>query len=258
MKDSNIVLSLLVITVALVVLPGLVPKRSSSQYPLSVAYTQTQSIPEEFMDIKDVRERKQYLIDILLPLVLKANSTVSRQRRSLEHIKKTSLWLTRKEEHLIQELAEEYRVEPGDYKIMVEELLKRVDILPVSLVLAQAAIESGWGTSRFAREGNNLFGLRSLSGRGMVPKERDQGQVFKVSRFKDLQSSIDYYLWTINTHPMYEELRQIRSTSPYPYDPSVIAQGLRNYSEAGDEYVQMIIWLIEYNNLQEYDSYTLE
>ena len=141
---------------------------------------------------------------------------------------------------------------------MVEELLLRVDVLPNSLILAQAAIESGWGTSRFALEGNNLFGLRSLSGYGMVPKERNQGKVFKVSRFKDLQSSIDYYLWNINSHPKYDELRQIRSSETYPYDPFNLARGLYHYSEIGEEYVQMVIWLIEYNNLQEYDSYRLE
>lgn len=258
MRDPNIVLSLLIITVALVVLPGMVPERSSARYTASIAYTHTQSIPQDFPDIRDVRARKQYLIDILLPLVLKANSKVAYVRTSLERIKKTSFWFSRKEKYLIEGLAKKYRVETGDYKTMVDELLMRVDVLPVSLVLSQAAIESGWGTSRFVLEGNNLFGLRTLSGDGMVPKERDQGKVFKVSRFKDLQSSIDYYLWTINTHPKYEELRQIRSTNSYPYDPALLAKGLRHYSQIGEEYVQMIIWLIEYNNLQEYDSYRLE
>jgi Bax protein len=258
MKDSGIVLSLLVLTVALVVLVGMVPEGSRASYESTVEYLDTPSIPDDFLDIQDARARKQYLIDILLPLVLKANKKISRQRRTLESIKKTAYWFSAKEKRVVDELAGKYRVEGGDYRTMVDELLLRVDVLPNSLILAQAAIESGWGTSRFALEGNNLFGLRTLSGRGMVPKDRDDGKAFKVSRFKDLQSSIDYYLWNINSHPKYEELRQIRSRQTYPYDPFKLAQGLRHYSEIGEEYVQMVIWLIEYNNLQEYDSYTLQ
>lgn len=257
MKNTDIVLAVLVITVALVVMPGMVAEHSPPENALSVEYIQTPSLPETFFEIQDVPKRKQCLIDILLPLVLKANSKVLQMRRSLEHIKNTPLWLTEKEKRLIEKLAEEYRVEPGSYKDMVDELLIRVDVLPASLMLAQAAVESGWGTSRFVREGNNLFGLRSLSGYGMVPKERSQGKSFKVSRFKDLQASIDFYLWTINTHKKYEELRKIRSTSPYPYDPVVIAEGLRHYSEKGDEYVETIVNLMDYNNLRQYDFYTL-
>ena len=95
----------------------------------------------------------------------------------------------------------------------MQELLKRVNVLPVSLILAQAAIESGWGTSRFCLEGNNIFGLRTSSGYGMVPKGRRSEEEFTVSVFNDLQSCIDYYMWNINTNPQYEELRYIRSLS---------------------------------------------
>jgi len=258
MKDSGIVASLLVITVALVVLPGMVPDQSLASYEATIEYINTPSIPEAFRDIKDARARKQYLIDILLPLVLEANKKVSTLHKSLIRIKKTRYWFSDKEKRLVDELAAKYRVEKGDYTAMVEELLLRVDVLPNSLILAQAAIESGWGTSRFVREGNNLFGLRTKSGQGMVPKQQDQGKAFTVSRFKDLQSSIDYYLWNINSHPKYDELRRIRGSEPYPHDPFKLVQGLRHYSEIGDEYVQMVIWVIEYNNLQEYDSYRLE
>ncbi|MBN2298115.1 MAG: glucosaminidase domain-containing protein [Deltaproteobacteria bacterium] len=221
-------------------------------------YTYTPSIPDEFLEIQDAGERKQYLLTILLPLVLKANKEIESERRLVMRIKRTWLWLSKKEKRLLGKLAKKYKVDTGDYDAMVEELLMKVDVLPPSLVLAQAAIESGWGTSRFAVDGNNLFGLRTLSGEGMVPRQQDEGRVFKVSQFDDLQSSIDYYLWNINTHPKYEELRQIRSGSPYPYDPLLLAYGLRHYSEMGDEYVERLISLIEYNRLQDYDAVGLE
>jgi Bax protein len=258
MKNSAVVSTILVISVALVILPGMAPKPSHTINEDTTSYTHIPSIPEEFLDIDDIRERKQYLIDILLPLVLKANDKIAEQREALMRIKKSSYWFSKKEKLFLEKLARKYRVEKGEYDNMVEDLLVRVDVLPVSLVLAQAAIESGWGTSRFAIEGNNLFGLRTLSGNGMVPMQQDQGKVFKVSMFKDLQSSIDYYLLNINSHPKYKELRQIRAQSSFPYNSIELAQGLRHYSEMGYEYVERVIWLIEYNHLQSYDTYRLE
>jgi Bax protein len=258
MKNSTVVSSILVISVALVILPGMVPKRSQVIYESTTPYTHIPSIPEEFLDINDIRERKQNLIDILLPLVLKANEKIVKQREALMSIKKSSYWFSKKEKKFLEKLAKEYKVDKDEHDDMVEDLLVRVNVLPVSLVLAQAAIESGWGTSRFALEGNNIFGIRTESGNGMVPKQQDQGKVFKVSMFKDLQSSIDYYLWNINSHPKYKELRQIRSRSSFPYNSIDLAHGLRHYSEIGYEYVERVIWLIEYNHLQSYDTYRLE
>jgi len=260
MKDNAVVFSFLVLSVFLSLMPGMIPQSedASRRDTGSVKYTHTPSIPGEFLRIRDTGARKEYLIGMLLPMVLKSNCDIAAERRLLKRIKKTRWWLSGKEKRLLKMLAAKYRVEAGDYNTMTEELLVKVDVLPPSLVLAQAAIESGWGTSRFAVDGNNLFGLRTPSGPGMVPKEQDEGKVFRVSRFDDLQSNIDYYLWTINTHPKYEELRLIRSGLPCPYDPILLAGGLRHYSETGGRYVKKIIRIIEYNGLQAYDAVDLE
>lgn len=260
MKDNGVVFSFLILSVILTIVPGMIPQGEEMprQYDVSVRYTNTPCIPEEFLRIHDTSSRKEYLLGILLPLVLKSNSEVATERRKLKRIKTTRWWMSRKEKQVLKRLADKYKVETDDCTAMMEELLVKVDVLPPSLVLAQAAIESGWGTSRFAVHGNNLFGLRTPSGEGMVPRLQDEGKVFRVSRFDDLQSNIDYYLWTINTHPKYEELRHIRSESSYPYDPLVLAGGLRHYSETGDNYVKKLISIIEYNGLQGYDSVGLE
>jgi Bax protein len=223
-----------------------------------IEYHYTESLPEKLIELEDVQERKQCLIDTLLPLVLKSNETILQQRAFILGIKQRMPLITVRERRTLESLAEMYMVETGTDEHMIEELLMRVDILPVSLILAQAAIESGWGTSRFCLEGNNVFGLRTLSEYGMDPKERDHEKAFRVSVFNDLQSCIDYYIWTINTNAKYEELRRIRSMSLRPYDSLTLARGLRYYSEMGSEYVKKVEALISYNDLKAFDDYRLQ
>ena len=233
------------------------PRAVPDQSP-SIEYQYTASMPDQLAQIDDVQERKQYLIEILLPLVLRANGAIRNQRLVIEHIRQRLPYLTSQEKETLISFARVYLVESNSYEMMVQELLKRVNVLPVSLIIAQAAIESGWGTSRFCIKGNNIFGLRTPSGYGMVPKERDSDKEFTVSVFDDLQSCIDYYMWNINTNPQYEELRYIRSLSQPPYDSFALAQGLRNYSQMGIEYVRRVELLISYNTLKSYDDYRLQ
>ncbi|HQJ10101.1 MAG TPA: glucosaminidase domain-containing protein, partial [Deltaproteobacteria bacterium] len=143
-------------------------------------------------------------------------------------------------------------------RTMLDELITRVDVLPASLVLAQAAIESGWGTSRFAIEGNNIFGIRNSRGSGMIPRERGPECSFALSTFDTLQSCIRFHLWNINSHPEYEHLRKIRTRGCSPYNPIELAQGLNTYSEMGYKYVNKVVNTIERCNLQTYDSYELK
>jgi Bax protein len=140
---------------------------------------------------------------------------------------------------------------------MIDELLARVDVLPPSLVLAQAAIESGWGRSRFAAEGNNVFGLRGSRGRGLIPRGRGPYEKHTVRAFSSLQSCIDFYMWNINTNPEYEDLRQIRRQRQSLCDPIELAQGLKTYSEMGCDYVDDVVELIRNNNQTLYDRYRL-
>jgi Bax protein len=223
----------------------------------AIEYYYMKRLPERLLSLDDVGERKQYLIDTLLPLILKSNESILQQRSVVEHLKQSLPLLSPEEKQILNSMAEYYMVEPGPSDRMIEELLKRVDVLPVSLILAQAAIESGWGSSRFCYEGNNIFGLRTLSGCGIVPKDRDRKETYRVSVFDDLQSCIDYYIWTINTNPKYDELRRIRSMSLSPYDSLSLTRGLKYYSEMGNEYVKRVDEIISYNGLKIYDEYRL-
>lgn len=130
------------------------------------------------------------------------------------------------------------------------ELLSRVDILPMSLIMAQAAIESSWGTSRFAREGNNLFGIWTWSPQGILPLARDEGKQHRVARYESTLDSMRKYLLTLNRHYAYENLRKIRSQT---LDPQYLAEGLMHYSERRMEYVDDIRRLISSNRLARYD-----
>lgn len=224
----------------------------------AIEYQYTASLSDQFTRTHDVQERKQLLIEILLPLALHSNEKVARQRLVVEQLKQKLPYLSPDDIDALNALARMYLVEAPSHEKMIQELLLRVNVLPVSLVLAQAAIESGWGTSRFSIEGNNIFGLRTDSGFGMVPRARGGGERFAVSVFEDLQSCIDYYIWTINTNPHYAELRYIRSQGRYPYDSYSLAQGLENYSELGQDYVRKVEQLISYNALKGYDEYRLE
>lgn len=225
---------------------------------MTIHYQYTASLPERLGQIQDAQERKQCLIEILLPLALKANETILKQRLLIEEFRRKQTNLTNEEKKTLAALADLYMVEPGSTGEMIQELLRRADVLPVSLILAQAAIESGWGTSRFSLEGNNIFGLRTPTGIGMIPVSRSASESHAVSEFDDLQSCIDYYLWNINTNPQYEELRHIRSLTDGPYDAYALAQGLRNYSEQGGEYIRKVEKLISCNALKYYDDYRLQ
>ncbi|HVN70584.1 MAG TPA: glucosaminidase domain-containing protein [Desulfomonilia bacterium] len=233
------------------------PRSLPYQSP-SIEYQYTASLPDRLARIDDVQERKQYLIEILLPLVLRGNERVLQQRLIIENLSKKLTYLTPLEKQTLISYARMYMVESDSYQGMAQELLKKVNVLPVSLVLAQAAIESGWGTSRFCIQGNNIFGLRTPSRFGMVPRERRSDEDFTLSVFNDLQSCVDYYIWNINTNPQYKQLRYIRSLSQPPYDSFALAQGLRNYSELGIKYVRRVELLISYNALKSYDDYRLE
>lgn len=223
-----------------------------------IEYDATTSVPEEIVRIGSGDERKTLLIETLLPLVLKANKEIMSQRDELVRIKKTSFYLTLKEIRFIEDLAVFYKVEAEDHRKMIDELLLKVDVLPTSLVIAQAAIESAWGTSRFALKGNNIFGIKTSSGNGMIPKDRRPEDTFTVSTFDDLQTCINFFIWNINTRPEYENLRHIRAKASFPYDSLELAKGLHLYSEIGYAYVDKVKSLIVQNDLRAYDSYRLK
>ncbi len=164
------------------------------------------------------------------------------------------------EQETLDELALQYRLQDSELSPvdLVDELLVRVDIIPVSLALAQAATESAWGTSRFAREGNNIFGQWCFDeGCGLVPGQRADDASHEVKSFATVEASIRAYLRNLNTNPSYAYLRELRAQmrmKDKPLDSRALAQGLLRYSERGHVYISEIHDIIRINDLLSRDS----
>ncbi|AWL11172.1 Protein bax [Saliniradius amylolyticus] len=224
----------------------------------------SQSVPSapDFTQYEAGEERKQVFFNYFLPLVREHNATI-RERRSQIQQWADSQELSWWDERTLNEWLEMYRVEdfdpeqPDDW----QRLLRKVDIVPPSLALAQAANESAWGTSRFARKANNYYGQWCFSdGCGLVPQSRDAGANHEVAAFDSPQQSVQRYMLNLNRHHAYQELRQIRAqlrAKDKPITGLVLAEGLQSYSERGQEYIDELRSMIRYNELDEYDHQNL-
>ncbi|MFO7763059.1 MAG: glucosaminidase domain-containing protein [Wenzhouxiangellaceae bacterium] len=210
----------------------------------------------DFAAIEDLSERKQAFFEFLAPIVMAENQRVLEQReRLLDLAGKLRAgepigWLDRR---WLGQLAEEYAVgwNPDAPLESIEPLERRVDAVPVSLALVQAATESGWGRSRFATEANNLFGHWCYQpGCGLVPERRNTGAGHEVAAFDSVADSVERYLRNLNTHAAYAPLRAIRARmrrngeSP---TAMALADGLVRYSERREDYVAEIKTVIRVN-----------
>ncbi len=216
------------------------------------------SLPHDLSQIQHPQDRKAVFLRYMLPYILEANNRVRAQRECMLTLREKSekgQHLTTDESLWLKALSEEYRVKLGDFTA----LSARVDTtVPASLALAQAAIESGWGTSRFAQEGNAPFGQwTSKNNAGMVPLKREDGMTHKVRSFESLRKSVDSYLRNLNTHRAYRALRKVRSaarTIDTPTDSLKLAETLLSYSEKGSGYVTLLRRIIEGNDLRSLDD----
>ncbi|WP_372972282.1 glucosaminidase domain-containing protein [Marinobacter sp.] len=207
---------------------------------------------------QDVTEKKAAFFSYLYSRTVLVNSRILLERQHLRHLQaKASLDDSDKEWLAAQ--AERLRVdEDNGSDEMFRLLLRRLDTVPPSLVLAQAANESAWGTSRFAREGNNLFGQWCFSpGCGLVPLNRPEGASHEVARFRSAYHSVRAYVQNLNRHPSYKALRDLRASAreqgKHPTGVQ-LAAGLGHYSERGEAYIQEIRGMIRQNNLTWYDQ----
>jgi len=211
----------------------------------------------------ETQVRKAEFFAFLDPIVVEVSADVSAERefiletaREIEAGKNPS-WLTRRK---LDRLARYYEVETEDTDLATEilpELERRIDIVPRSLVFVQAAKESGWGTSRFALQGNNLFGQRCYSsGCGIAPAGIQPGAKFGVARFSTVSASVASYVRNLNTHPQYEEFRRQRHSlrdAEAELTGIALADSLVDYSERGEDYVAEIKALIRQNALESRD-----
>lgn len=202
-----------------------------------------ETLPRDLKAINDVKLRKSLFIRIMLPII-RAEQERIREMRSTIEAKLNRTGNDAVDHQWYQDLLDEYNVKADNFNEQRAELLKRIDELPTALVLAQAAIESGWGTSRFAIEGNSLFGQWTFSKTsGLVPEGREDGKKHRVKAFETLQDSVRSYMKNINRNRAYRELRAKRTSmreANKPLDPYKLAEGLHRYSEKGQAYVKAL------------------
>ena len=200
----------------------------------------------EFDKIEDVKEMKKTFFNYLLP-------EINRKNNEIQLIRKKVIGKELSNQEL-SKLYKKYRINEG---FEIEALLEKIDIIPPSLVLSQAALESNWGRSRFAKFYHNYFGLWCFErGCGVIPKKRDKGDTHEVAKFSSPKKAIDYYFLSLNRNKSYEILRKIRQdkrSKGQSITGLSLSEGLTNYAEIGYEYVERIRRVITSNELSKYD-----
>ena len=212
-------------------------------------------LPYELKNIESSKERKNLFIQIILPLILEENKNIKLDRLKLFSIinKSNNSELEKK---WLKKKYKQYGVPDND----LSSLKIRMDVIPTSLALAQAAKETGWGTSRFAQEGNALFGQWTWSGEGLKPKDSEKSEGHKVMKFNVLQASVRAYNRNLNTHKSYKNFRKARAEmrdNNLELDSLKLAEYLDKYAETGQKYVEVLKQIIEQNNFKDFDDVRL-
>ena len=205
--------------------------------------------------IESTKRRKNLFIQIILPLVIEENNKIKLDRRKLFSILNKN-HNTDLEKKWLNSKFKQYGVLNKD----LSTLKVRMDIVPVSLAIAQAAKETGWGTSRFALEGNALFGQWTWSGEGIKPAGADDSATHKVMKFKILKSSVRAYQRNLNTHSSYKQFRMARAElrdNKAKLDSLLLVNYLDKYAETGKEYTKILKQIIQQNNLIDFDDVKL-
>ncbi|MFT5506118.1 MAG: Bax protein [Gammaproteobacteria bacterium] len=226
----------------------------------------TQPVPDTFQVLPNFNafaagpERKNAFFDYFLPLIANANQSVLESRERINHWYQNRQNLTVEEKRRIQNIANYYRVR--DFNLETNDhweiLFTRVNQIPPSLALAQAANESAWGTSRFARKGNNFYGQWCFEpGCGLVPAKRDPNKTHEVAAFESPKESVNRYIHNLNSHRAYRNLRKIRQQLEKHKKTITgyeLAAGLDKYSERGQDYIKELRAMIRFNKLEAYDK----
>ena len=234
---------------------SITPKKTSTiEKPLTI-----NRIAPDFEKFAAGSPRKTAFFDYFSPLIDEKNGLIIESRQALLAWYEIASDLVDDEKRQVQSLAAYYRI--NDFNIEIDddwrELLARVNAIPASLALAQAANESAWGTSRFAREANNFYGQWCFQkGCGLVPAKRDKNKTHEVAAFKSPEESVEKYIHNLNSHNAYKTLRKIRMQ--LGLDNKLItgielAEGLLHYSERGKEYISELQSMIKFNKLTRYD-----
>ena len=221
-----------------------------------IPYVAISNLPDDLKKIKSIKSRKELFIKITLPLIVKENDKLTKLNRKIKKIKSSLDIISRDEAIWVKELMLEYEANSLD------NLIIKVDSIPVSLALAQAVIESGWGTSRFAYEGNALFGqyIWDSQTSGIVPNERETNAKYKIKSFDTLRESVASYMKNLNTNFHYNEFRLNRfilRSNNISLDGALLAEYLYNYS-IEEDYINKIKEIIQTNNFNDFENIKIE
>ena len=211
--------------------------------------------PRDLKKLKSTQKKKNTFIKIVMPLILDENDKILEDRKKLFKIlgkqsnsRGEKVWLKRR--------FKDYRIDGED----IAELKIRMDVVPTSIAIAQAAKESGWGTSRFALDGNAMFGQWTWSEDGIEPNKKSKNQSHKILKFPMLQSSVKAYMKNLNTHRGYSEFRDERANlrrRNQNISGLDLVDYLYNYAQTGSEYVKILKKIIQQNDLTDFDSSVL-
>jgi len=212
-------------------------------------------LPRDLKSLGNTSKKRELFIKIILPLVLDENKKITDDREKLFKILSKN-FNTAGERVWLKRRFKEYKIDDQD----LSKLKMRMDTIPVSIALAQAANESGWGTSRFALEGNALFGQWTYSKQGITPKNKDPNKNHKVLQFQILKASVRAYKNNLNTHNAYQDFREIRAQLRQDNKQITgldLTQYLKNYSQIGKKYVEILESIITKNSLEDFDKANL-
>ncbi|WP_133471580.1 glucosaminidase domain-containing protein [Paraglaciecola marina] len=256
---SALVILLLVVTFIVVTQQNHIDKKSHlvvnlKAFDIPVLESDKDPVPD-FNTYENVIDKKKAFFAYLLPEVKRQNTIITIERQAvitLFDVHKSGKTFNKSQKAVFEYLVNKYTVQFETLNDAVfDELKIKIDVIPEALVLVQGAIESGWGTSRFARQGYNFFGLWCFKeGCGFVPKQRIEGAVHEVAKFSDLSHAVMTYMRNINRLYAYEELRALRlacHTNNKPVTADVLANGLISYSERGQEYIDELLDMLRVN-----------
>jgi len=220
------------------------------------------SLPSDFDQLQDVKLKKKLFYLITLPIIHESNRLILEDREMVINIEKKFLRadLNENEVNETVRLAVKYKLDYSTIDLkLYRDLKQRINIIPVSLALAQAIVESGWGQSRFALKGNALYGQWTTNEqKGIIPEDRDEDKTHAVRKFENLQQSVQAYMHNINTHRAYYSFRVVRRIAErvqYTDPISAKVKFLAAYAEIGQEYVDKLELIIESNKLREFDRF---
>ncbi len=213
-------------------------------------------MPSTYYKIKDVKAAKEYFFTFISKIAYTQNRYILDDRefvKSFYHLKNITPKVNKDFKRFIK-IQKKYKLKSED---TLDKYLLHIDIIPVSLVIAQAAIESGWGKSRFMREANNVFGQWTWTEKGLVPKQRDEGKTHKIKIFPSIDAAVYGYMMNLNVGWAYKQLREVRAKiRKYgaPLSGKSLAKTLIHYSEKKGEYTRMLATMIIKNKLNRFDK----